>query len=320
MREYNYRALAEAPVPNWGWELKDFRSQALRPVAERFLFNNIRISTFALMPAWIALEAAREQLWFDHASIKAGVALDPDLSNYDSPKITPELRDEFNRLVFEHRGIDKEATRSFLRKIGVTYVEYQLSWSDATRSSIDALFHAIILDSWTAFECLSVDLWKLTLDNESGELAKRIEMSGELRRPHKDLKPQDVRHNPKTEFGSYCLETRRLTLQTLEDIQRIYTATFQTQIGKLFNDVEGGYIHALAAFRNALIHRAGEADRKFTEDVQRFPEFRGISNGDKLLPDGEQVKKMRDASMFLGRQLIQVADSVLTPSDADDDS
>ena len=109
------------------------------------------------------------------------------------------------------------------------------------------------------------------------------------------------------------METRRVSLQKLENIKRLYAATFGEDVKKLFDDVEGGYIHALYAFRNVLLHRAGEADSTFRDQVQRFPEFRGINVGDKLLPDGEQVKQMRDASVQLGRRLIQVADKVLTP-------
>jgi len=312
MRDFKYRDLATAELRDWGWHLKDFRSESLRPIAERFLFNNIRSTTFATMPAWIAFEALREQLWFDHATVKCGGTLDPDLTQYHSSKITPEIEAEFNRLVFEHREIDKEKFRQLLREIGITYFEYQLAGEGkATASNIDALFCAIILDSWTAFEYLVSDLWTVTMNAEDGTLASRLESSGELAKPNKT--PETIKHNIKTSYGSYCVETRRVSFQKLENIKRLYAATFGKETRNLFDKIGDGYIHALHAFRNVFLHRAGEADEKFMEDVQRFPEFRGISVGDKLLPDGEQVKKMRDASVLLGRQLIQVADSVLSP-------
>jgi hypothetical protein len=289
--------------------MQDFRSESLRPVAERFLFSNIRGSTFALMPAWIALEATREQLWFDHATIKAGETIDPDLSNYHSAKITPEMQAEFDRLVAEHRQIDTDKSRQLVREIGITYVEGQLRWSNATANSIDALFAMIILDSWAAFEFLASDLWVATMNEENGTLASRLELSGVLRNPTWET----TKYNIKTSYGSYCLETRRVSFQRIENIKRIYAATFGEDIRKLFDDVEGGYIYALYAFRNAFLHRGGDADQTFLEQVQRFPEFKETSVGNKLLPDGEQVKKMRDASVQLGRQLIQIADNVLAP-------
>jgi len=311
MRDFKYRDLATAELRDWGWELKDFRSEFLRPIAERFLFSNIRSTTFAIMPAWIAFEASREQLWFDHATIKCGETIDPDLTKYHSAKITPEIEAEFNRLVFEHREIDKEKWRELLREIGITYIEGQLARSKATASSIDALFCAIILDSWTAFECLVSDLWIATMNAEDGTLASRLESSGELTKPNKT--PETIKHNIKTSYGSYCVETRRVSFQRLENIKRLYTATFGKNTKRLFDDIGGGYIHALHAFRNVFLHQAGQADETFLEQVQRFPEFRGISTGDKLLPDGDQVTKMRDASVQLGRQLIQAADNVLSP-------
>ena len=320
MRDFKYRALATAPLLDWGWKLKDFRSEALRPIAERFWFSNLSGSTFARLPAWIALEATREQLWFDYATVKSGETIDPDLVKYHSAKITPEIEAEFNRLVVAHRQIEKDKWRQLLLEIGITYVEGQLKWSRASAQSFDTLFSMIILDSWSAFEFLVADLWVATLNEEDGILASRLELSDELQKP-KGTTAETIKHNIKISYGSYCLETRRVSFQRLENIKRVYSATFGEDAKKLFDDVEGGYIHALYAFRNAFAHRAGEADSTFVEQVQRFPEFRGINVGDKLLLDGEQVKNMRDASIQLGRRLIQMADKVLTPetTNADDD-
>jgi hypothetical protein len=293
--------------------MKDFRSEDLRPLAERFWFNNLRTATFALMPAWIALEATREQLWFDHAKTKAGETLDPDLIKLASQEISAPVAAEFDRLVKEYREISKEKWRELLETVGVEYVERRLYISQGMANNMDALFSTIILESWTAFECLISDLWIVTLDKEDGKLASRVELSGELRPPNKGATADTIKHNIKTSYGSYCLETRRVSFQKLENIKRIYAATFGDDVRKLFDEIKDGYIHALYAFRNAFLHRAGESDVTFRDQTQRFPEFRGISSGDKLLPDGEQVRKMRDASVELGRRLIQVADDVLTP-------
>src|SRR5260370_37469496 len=154
------------------------------------------------MPAWIALEATREQLWFDHATVKADEALDPDLSKYHCAKVTPEIAAEFDRLVAEHRRIDKDKWHQLLHDIGITYVEGQLKRSQGTSHGMDALFSTIILDSWTAFECLVSDLWVATLNQEDGTLASRLELSGELRSPNKGAKIDNVKHKIKTSYGS----------------------------------------------------------------------------------------------------------------------
>ena len=160
------------------------------------------------------------------------------------------------------------------------------------------------MESWTAFECLVSDLWVTTLDKEDGTIASKLELSGELAKA-KDTPTDKLKHNIKSAYGSFCLGTRRVSFQKLENIKRIYGATFGNKIKDLFDEVEGGYILALYAFRNVLLHRAAVADDGFIELAQRFPEFRAIKVGDKVEPDGEQVSKMRNASIQLGRALQQ---------------
>jgi hypothetical protein len=76
---------------------------------------------------------------------------------------------------------------------------------------------------------------------------------------------------------------------------------------------EGGYITALAAFRNTLIHNAGKADKRFIKQVQSFAEFRSIKPKDVLVLDGEVVRKLHNSAIVLGWKLIQLVDDVLTP-------
>jgi hypothetical protein len=313
IRAFKYRTLAQGELPDWGWHLNDFRSVALRKLAERFLWNSIRTSTLVLMPAWIALEATREQLWFDHATIKSGGTIDPDLTAVASKDFEEPVEAEFNRLVREFRKTDPNILKRLIDEIGITWIERRVQSSQAITESLNAIFSTVILESWTAFECLVSDLWVTTLDKENGDIASRLEVSGILQKPDKEITPK---HNIKAEYGSYCLETRRLSFQRLENIKDIYRATFGQNVSELFDKVQGGYIVALYAFRNVLVHKGGDADDPFIELVQRFPEFRGITAKTKLSPDGEQVKKMRDASVYLGRRLIEVADEVLIKQQA----
>ena len=76
---------------------------------------------------------------------------------------------------------------------------------------------------------------------------------------------------------------------------------------------EGGYITALAAFRNTLIHNGGKADKKFVKQVQSFAEFRSIKPKEVLVLDGEVVRKLHNSAIVLGWKVIEFVDDVLTP-------
>src|ERR1700736_6064101 len=121
--------------------------------------NSIRTSTFALMPAWIALEATREQLWFDHATVKGGGTIDPDLIAHASKGYDEKTAAEFDRLVKDYRKIPKEVMRTLITEIGIEWIERRAYNSQSVAVSINALFSTVILESWTAFECLVSDLW-----------------------------------------------------------------------------------------------------------------------------------------------------------------
>jgi hypothetical protein len=92
-----------------------------------------------------------------------------------------------------------------------------------------------------------------------------------------------------------------------------YSEAFGKDVKPLFDDVANGYIFALSAYRNALTHNAGRADKHFVKRVERFPELRAIAPNDRLLLDGELVKKLRRAAIFLGTKLTLFVDDILTP-------
>ena len=178
MHRRKFRALANAPVHDWGLHKKDFSSECLRPVAEAFQSNVIRTATFAKMPAWIALEVTREQLWLDYATVKTGGAIEPDLAKFISQDVNEKAVALANQLIVEWRKTPMKVFRELLDEIGIDWVENRLYWSQAISHGISALFETVIMESWTAFETLCRDLWTVTLDNDNGSIAKRVDSSG----------------------------------------------------------------------------------------------------------------------------------------------
>src|SRR5712692_3449445 len=98
MHDFKYSAVAWTPLRDRRWDLKDFRSEFLRPVALAFLTNLTRTAKFALMPAHLALLAQRSQLWTDYIDQRLGRSIDPESKEY-SPAITQEEIDLARPLV-----------------------------------------------------------------------------------------------------------------------------------------------------------------------------------------------------------------------------
>jgi hypothetical protein len=69
----------------------------------------------------------------------------------------------------------------------------------------------------------------------------------------------------------------------------------------------------LAAFRNAITHNSGRADRHFISQIARFKDFSEIRENDRLQLEGGLVLKLRNVASALGRALIEQMDELLTP-------
>jgi hypothetical protein len=302
----NYKALALGKIPNWGWHLKDFKSECLSEVADTFTWNLMRTSTFALLPAWIAYEAVREQLWIDHATVKNGDSITSDLAEYAKTPLSENVEAEFARLAKAYRSTDEEMVKALLEAIGMEFVGNSIPTSRGTAVGVEIVFESVVRESWTAFEDLVRELWAVVLDNDDGSISNRV--IGTIRKPSKNVTPT---FNIRTHPGSFQVETRQVVFQTFRDIKKFYGAAFGPTAINLFDTVEAGYIHVLYAFRNVLVHKRGKSDATFREQIANYPEFNRIKEGEQIALDGEAARKMRDAAMILGRKLVELADTEL---------
>lgn len=292
------------------------KSSLLGDVFLAFVTNLGRTAVFGFLPAKLAYSGHRDQLWNDCAEVEVTGKLDPNLLKFwGSPppgllEIAARLSKEFHA---SHSEIEvKTAATAF----GVKLIERLLSSGHrGAQESMVALFASLILAHWTTFECLASDLWTIGVDKGPKEIAQRISVSGHLLRPTDNITPETV-HNlefdPRADLGSFLRETGRVSFQKLDQIRLYYAEAFGTEIKALFDQTCDGYIFALSAYRNALIHNAGKADKKFIKRVERFPELRGITLGSQLELDGVLVLKLNNAAAQLGAALLQFVDNVLT--------
>jgi hypothetical protein len=202
--------------------------------------------------------------------------------------------------------------------LGIRYIETMLE-SRAMQWSVDAVFSAVVLESWTAFECLAGDVWVAAVDNGPKEVASRVALSKHLQKPDDQITWETVlqlEYDPRKTYGSWLREVGKVSFSKLDYIRLFYTEAFGKETQRFFDEVEGGYIFALSAYRNALTHNAGRADKHFIKRVERFPELRSIVLNDQLLLEGELVTKLHHSAVGLGRKLVEFVDSVISDADA----
>ena len=319
-REFNYGALFMGVARRSPWETPmNLRSECLRTPIEAFLSNLKRASTFASMPAEIAYRVRRDQLLSDCATFNTTGKVEPNLRQFLDGEPSDDYKTEFEKLAREHFSKTKtEDNRLNLTLgLGVGYIERMLDESLPMRESMDATFEAVILQSWTAFECLTGDLWVSGVDNEPGEVVSRlIYERRRLKNPDDNVRPETVYRtgiNPKTHYGSFLRAIKSVAFQTLTDIKKYYGIAFGEEFTDLFDAIDAGYVEVLAAFRNAITHNSGRADRHFISQIARFRDFSEIRENDRLQLEGGLVLRLRNVASALGRGLIEQMDELLTP-------
>src|SRR5207302_160062 len=103
-------------------------------------------------------------------------------------------------LQIEQFFADSAKHDTYFDRLGLQFIEALLTFvpegtTTSMQDSMDAVFSAIVLDSWTAFETLAGDLWTAAVDNEEGEVAARLVAAASarnLKRPDDNVRPETI--------------------------------------------------------------------------------------------------------------------------------
>ena len=106
------------------------------------------------------------------------------------------------------------------------------------------------------------------------------------------------------------LRDKGISFPKLAVIKNWYKTTFGNDAEKIFKENNG--ICALSAVRNAIVHKAGLVDRKYLNAVKEFPELQTDLNSQIPL-DGEIVRELRNAAIYLGTELLLYVDGQIAP-------
>ena len=109
-------------------------------------------------------------------------------------------------------------------------------------------------------------------------------------------------------------DNQAILFQRFRDIKFWYKTAFGQNVEQLFKKTEGGYIKALSAVRNVILHKGGTADAIYRNEVQKFPELKHVQENKLIELDGEIVRKLRNAAIALGVELLLFIDGALEQS------
>lgn len=301
------------------------RSQCLRPVSGAFFENVARMDSFCLFPAEVAATALQTQLWKDYAILKVTGKLKINDSRRFDEKTEKAIAKEIKKLKAAQKrkffaGKDDGGKRRMTE--GVAYINKLLGREIGAMQSMEAILFSVVVESWMAFETLAADLWFTALDHGPAELRKRTLLKAKkFKSPEGDEETFSVREeelpDPGKLLGSFLKEADKISFQKLRLIVFWYKTAFGTKSENLFKEVSDGYIFALSAVRNVIIHKAGQADKKYITSVKSFPELSRVAQNKFIHLDGEIARKLSNAAISLGHRLLLFVDETITPTRSD---
>ena len=200
------------------------------------------------------------------------------------------LQEESKRLLVNYNARILAGEDSIQEMAVAFAAPFVLDWSFYSvdgGAAIKAIFRSIIIESWLYFEVFAGDLWSAAVDHGPAIFRGNVMDCNEWDKEDK-IKVRDVcklGYDPGKLVGTFYRDIGKASFQKLSSIRKNYEILFN----KTDKDFLKGDLHLLSAYRNAIVHRAGKADRHFIAQVQRHPKYRHIKDGDELQLDGEVV-------------------------------
>lgn len=281
-------------------------------IACAFTSNMERTATFALMPVHMAGMARRDQFIFDKVTVEAGHELNTlQLLSGERPPLGDQGNAEYRKLLINITSEEKNQVVG----AGIKYVELLAHVGvPPVVTGLDALFASVVMESWTAFEVLCADTWRILVNHLPGEVRAKINASSSTNKKQpKEETNTTPKIDPMQDFGGAMIEADRVTFQTLPNIKENYRlAIGHDEVQRIFVQTGEGYVKALAAVRNLLAHKSGTVDGKFLEEVHHFSELSKREKNKRLELDGGLVAKLRMAAIECGSELLKKANSIIT--------
>jgi len=306
-------------------------SAGVGEIVEAYRRNMERVKSAFFLPIWAAEFSARRQRASDAAVLAVRGALE-DVGEFASDKaailaaLKTELQANADAMSGEMAPI---AAEEFVKR-GIVLVTSIIrpSYDDPVANGLDQMFYTQIVSSWTAFETLAADLWEEALNQqpqilaalsgsaanryitgrpiqEGAEQGRRAERGGKsvglhwLQRYHYDIGDK---------MGT--IHRRTFAFDRLSGIREAYAAAFSRDFAELDHHLGDEAIDAVSHVRNAIVHRAGVADKEYDERTQAIAAPRAAV-GQPIQFNGDSLSALLEPFISSARGLITAVDNWL---------
>jgi hypothetical protein len=186
----------------------------------------------------------------------------------------------------------------------------------------EASLAAALIGTWTAFEVLAGDLWEFVV-NERIILAfiamdaepSRKDDPDTFDRKRKVTVPvlldklRDPEFNPHSRMGTLLRERREFEFTNRHEIRNAYLKIFPRNKEELRAILESKVVRWTSATRNALVHKAGLADKEFCDLVRDHPVLRKTGRDDRIHLDCEVMYELIQGIVDEATRLLKFVDS-----------
>jgi hypothetical protein len=318
--------------------IKSVKSDCVKGAAVAFGANIDKVLLMANLPATLYMNAQLQQFAESKAMIEVTRSVDYD------PRIFFENEDQINKAflrfmaeAIEHRK-EEDQHNLYMHK-SVTSLTSMVDGDKSIHAATTAIFEAVILGSWTAFEVLASDLWVECLNSRPKGLSElsgkdnRIEKQAILRTSRNQQELAGTSRNQQEQDtslslklndlyrmteGTYDLSTRMGTLlkekfrfASLVGIRQAYSAAFSFHPDRIDIALKSSCLDHLSIVRNLIVHKSCKADEKFVKESKDFTDFPRLAVGDTLKLDGRSVTALIQPAFECCNALIKAVDTYI---------
>lgn len=300
------------------------KAASLRGVAKAFDLNMERVVLLGAMPLHVASVAFRLSEFLTTAHHKLALKRGELQTASDYEAIWAEVYLQQEKLV-QSKGEANLAEDN--AGIGQLLVRKMIEWQHpAMGYAVSAVLSSMVLSSWTAFECLAVDLWVQAINECPTPLAGNVI---DWKRSSSSTGAGKGNRNEEKSIELYILKAHKYNLQGVmghvlkdsgkagfdcfEAITISYDKAFKGATNSIFANHPS--MPVIEAIRNLYSHRGGIVDSKFVTRVKNNPDFRSYKVNDLIRIDGRQASVLIDTLIKCSMDLLGFVDEWIVEHD-----
>jgi hypothetical protein len=285
--------------------VESIRSELLHDAARAFLANINNLDSLLNLPGVLSYTAAIHSLSNWKAYNTALNALYAD----ERPSL-PEFQDQIRTAINSVLDRDNQAE---IAKEQCKILDFFFE-SDNMRAALKTLLLSAIVSAWTAFECLSTDVWVATVNAYPQTLAMRALSAPANGNSVDGLGGKQVqvsflaKHGFDLRFKMGGLLKPKFDLTSLENFRAAYLPVFgkSDELKAIFASQD---LNLLEASRHVIVHRAGIMDEQFCSRVRAMNLV--VAPGAPLCVEGRLASRLSNSAIEAGCALLGHIDRLL---------